>query len=254
MMAGARIESLEAGFDDQATSRLRVEREACRLCSDTGWEFIAGKGARRCRCRDEEIRTRNLEAAGIPNRYVHCALSNYQTSQANATQLHAFNYAYRLIADYPAEGRGLLFSGPPGVGKTHLGVGVLRGLAGKGIGCRFYEFGGLLKEIQKSYHAASQTAELDVLAPVYETEVLLLDELGAVKPTEWVCDMLRLIIGRRYNDRKMTIFTTNYGDERRHPAEETLEDRISSPLRSRLYEMCRTVRVDGEDWRRRFDD
>src|SRR5215207_75560 len=198
MTAGAKFESCETDPAVRATSMLQVGREVCRLCSDTGWEFITGKGVRRCPCRDEEIQARNLEVAGIPLRYVHCALSNYQTSHANATQLHAFNCAYRLIADYPVDGRGLLFTGPPGVGKTHLGVAALRGLAGKGIGCRFYEFGGLLKEIQKSYHAASQTSELDLLAPVYETEVLLLDELGAVKPTEWVCDTLRLIIGRRY--------------------------------------------------------
>jgi len=61
------------------------------------------------------------------------------------------------------------------------------------------------------------------------------------------------IIGTRYNERRLTIFTTNYLDGRRAPAEETLEDRIGVRLRSRLYEMCKTVIIEGEDFRRRFD-
>lgn len=143
--------------------------------------------------------------------------------------------------------------GPVGVGKTHLSVAILRGLVEKGIGCLFYEFGSLLKEIQDSYNPVSQTSELKVLAPVYQAEVLVLDELGASKPTDWVRDTMMQIINTRYNDRKLTIFTTNYLDARRNEKEETLEDRIGVRLRSRLFEMCRTVQIDGEDYRRRFD-
>jgi DNA replication protein DnaC len=85
------------------------------------------------------------------------------------------------------------------------------------------------------------------------SEVLVLDELGASKPTGWVQDTMMQIIGKRYNDRKLTLFTTNYRDVRQTPAEETLEDRIGTRLRNRLYEMCKTVIIDGEDYRRRFD-
>jgi DNA replication protein DnaC len=92
-----------------------------------------------------------------------------------------------------------------------------------------------------------------VLAPVIEAEVLVLDELGAVKPTDWVRDTMMHIINARYNNRKLSIFTTNYLDVSRQPAEETLEDRIGARLRSRLYEMCRTVNVEGEDYRKRLD-
>ena len=94
---------------------------------------------------------------------------------------------------------------------------------------------------------------MKVLAAVYEAEVLVLDELGAYKPTEWVRDTMMQIIGTRYNNRRLTIFTTNYLDARRHPGDETLEDRIGVRLRSRLYEMCKTVIIEGEDYRRRFD-
>jgi DNA replication protein DnaC len=78
--------------------------------------------------------------------------------------------------------------------------------------------------------------------------VLVLDELGASKPTDWV-----RIINTRYNDKKLTVFTTNFLDAHRTPGDELLEDRIGVRLRSRLYEMCKTVAIEGEDYRKRFD-
>jgi DNA replication protein DnaC len=215
-------------------------------------EVIAGKGARRCRCRTGEQQKRLLEAARIPRRYDRCALSNYHPAPGNSTQLQAFNYAFKLVDEYPAVDRGLLFMGTVGTGKTHLSTAILRGLIEKGVPCLFYEFGTLLKEIQNSYNPVSQVSELKVLAPVYETEVLVLDELGASKPTDWVRDTMMQIINTRYNERRLTIFTTNYLDTRRTLAEETLEDRTGTRLRSRLYEMCKTVIIEGEDYRRKL--
>lgn len=130
---------------------------------------------------------------------------------------------------------------------------ILRGLVEKGVPCLFYEFGALLKEIQESYYTHAQTSEMKVLEPVFEAEVLVLDELGVSKPTDWVRDTMMQVISARYNDKKLTIFTTNYSDLRCSLAEETLEDRIGTRLRSRLYEMCKTVIIEGEDFRRRFD-
>lgn len=225
----------------------------CPHCYGTGMEVVAGKGARRCRCREKGAQSKLIDSVRIPRRYDNCTLQNFYPAPNNGTQLKAFNYAFRLVREYPAVERGLLFTGPVGVGKTHLSVAILRGLVEKGVACLFYEFGALLKEIQDSYNPISKTSELRVLAPVYQAEVLVLDELGASKPTDWVRDTMMQIINTRYNDRRLTIFTTNYLDARRKESDETLEDRIGARLRSRLYEMCRTVHIDGEDYRRRFD-
>ena len=65
----------------------------------------------------------------------------------------------------------------------------------------------LLKQIQDSYNPISQTSELRVLAAVYQADVLVLDELGATVPTDWVRDTMYQIINKRYNDKKLTIFT-----------------------------------------------
>src|SRR5438105_12637487 len=235
-------------------SQVEVEREAvCQFCFGSGMEVIPGKGAKRCRCRTQQGQAKLLEAARIPRRYSECSMQNYYPVKGNRTQLRAFNYAFRLVREYPAVDRGLVFMGTCGVGKTHLSVAILRGLIEKGIPCLFYEFGSLLKEIQNSYNPISQTSELKVLAPVFEAEVLVLDELGAVKPTDWVRDTMMQIINTRYNDKKLTIFTTNYTDKRKNESDPTelLEDRIGVALRSRLYEMCKTVEIEGEDYRKR---
>jgi DNA replication protein DnaC len=163
--------------------------------------------------------------------------------------------AQRVLDDYPViDGRGLIFIGAVGVGKTHLAVAILRELIeryqARGLFC---QFGALLRQIQDSYSQVSQTSELKLLEPVFDAEVLVLDELGASKPTDWVRDTMMQIINARYNEKRLTIFTTNYFDERKSDKDTTelLEDRIGVALRSRLYEMCKTVVIEGHDYRRK---
>ncbi|HEX8423477.1 MAG TPA: hypothetical protein VF634_08700, partial [Pyrinomonadaceae bacterium] len=143
----------------------------CVYCYGAGMEVVAGKGARRCRCREQGGRTKMTESARIPRRYDGCSLQNYFPAPNNGTQLKAFNYAFRLVREYPAVDRGLLFMGTVGVGKTHLSVAILRGLMEKGVPCMFSEFGALLKQIQDSYNPISKNSEMRVLAPVYQAEV-----------------------------------------------------------------------------------
>ena len=228
------------------------ETETCPLCFGSGLEVVPGKGARTCQCRRREAHSGLLEKARLPMRYAACHFYNYKP--ANPSQERAFGYASRLTMEYPAVERGLLLMGTVGVGKTHLAVSILKGLTERGFTCLFYEFGSLLKEIQDSYNANTKTSELGVLSPVLSSEILVLDEVGASKPTDWVRDTMAHIINTRYNDRKLTIFTTNYTDDRRSEREETLEDRIGARLRSRVYEMCKTVNISGEDYRRNFDN
>jgi DNA replication protein DnaC len=227
------------------------EPEVCGKCYGSGMEVVPGKGARPCACRKQKSHTNLLDKVRIPKRYAECHFHSYRAF--NPSQERAFKYASKLTMDYPAIDRGLLFMGTVGVGKTHLAVSILKGLTERGFSCLFYEFGALLKEIQDSYNSSTQASELKVLQPIFDAEVLVLDEIGASKPTEWVRDTMAHIINTRYNDKKLTIFTTNYLDERRSEREETLEDRIGVRLRSRLFEMCRTVPLGGEDFRRTFD-
>ena len=110
-------------------------------------------------------------------------------------------------------GHGLLLTGSIGVGKTHLAVGILQALVTeRGATGLFYDYRDLLKQVQNSYNAQVRETELEVLRPVFEAEVLVLDELGASKPTDWVWDTVAHILNTRYNDRRTTIITTNYAN------------------------------------------
>ena len=229
------------------------EPEVCSVCFGVGIEIVPGKGARPCKCRKQTFHTKFLEKTGLPKRYFDCHFHNYRPQDQEKTQAHALKFASKLAMEYPATERGLLFMGTVGVGKTHLAVSILKSLSERGFRCLFYEFGTLLKEIRDSYNPNTNSSELKVFAPVLEAEVLVLDEIGASKPTDWVRDTMAHIINTRYNDRKLTIFTTNYLDERRSEREETFEDRIGVRLRSRLFEMCKTVVIQGDDYRRTFD-
>jgi DNA replication protein DnaC len=228
-----------------------AEPEVCPICFGSGMEIVPGKGARRCECRKRSSHTKLLDKVKIPRRYESCDFHSYK--KQTESQKEAYNYAWKLAMEYPAVERGLLFTGTVGVGKTHLAVSMLKGLAERGFSCLFYEFGALLKEIQGSYNSNTHTSELGVLAPVFDADVLVLDELGGSKPTDWVRDTMMHVINTRYNDKKLTIFTTNYPDDRPNDREETLEDRIGVRLRSRLFEMCKTVVIKGDDYRKNYD-
>ncbi|HSK62380.1 MAG TPA: ATP-binding protein [Pyrinomonadaceae bacterium] len=230
---------------DEGQLRKKESTDVCEECFGTGTKLDPVKGAIPCPCRRRDRSRKLIAAARIPKRYEKCSFTNF-ISNPGSSQDHALCHAHKLANEYPAVDRGLLFMGPAGVGKTHLAVSIIRDLSEKGFAAVFYEFGSLLKQIQDSYNPVSKSSELKVLAPVYQADVLVLDELGATVPTDWVRDTMYQIINKRYNDNKLTIFTTNYSDKNNE-----LEERITYRLRSRLYEMCTNVTIDGEDYRRR---
>lgn len=245
---------------------MATRTQSCPRCGGSGWkpatEDTRSTGVVRCDCIAAARAGDLLTRARIPARYEHCALSDFDTAfpGADSTLAKARLAAGRFVEEYPVESHGLLIIGPIGVGKTHLAVGILKALIEqKSISCLFCDYRELLKEIQNSYNASVQATELEVLRPVFDAEVLMLDELGAIRPSEWVWDTVSHILNTRYNHKRTTIITTNYrnappaGGEvnqlNRAAREETLGDRIGERMRSRLHEMCRIVEMNGADFR-----
>ena len=242
--------------------------QACGICEGLGLRIVEEGGrrvARPCECRTERRTARLLEAACIPKRYEHCTLESFECLRGIDKSLKsALVVAQGFVRGYPVEtqGKGLLLTGSIGVGKTHLAVGILQELIkGRGVAGLFCDYRDLLKQVQNSYNNSVAETELEVLRPVFDAEVLVLDELGAAKPSDWVWDTVAHILNTRYNDQRTTIITTNYpnssplgAEQATRPAmrEETLGDRIGERMRSRLQEMCAVVQMSGEDYRQKM--
>ena len=238
----------------------------CEICSGIGFTIVSKGGrdfAQRCACRLPSAASGDALVAlcRIPPRYEHCLLQDFVPG--TPSQRAAKERAERYVAGYPFlgadEGLGLLLTGGNGVGKTHLAVAILRELTQRtGARGEFWDFHELIREIKSSYDNETKTTELQVLAPVVEADVLVLDDLGAWKMTDWMNDTLFYILNSRYTARRPTIVTTNYQDadiERIRTADplvrrEYLVERIGQRLRSRLMEMCVVLPIEGPDWRR----
>lgn len=219
----------------------------------------------RCECFWRKKKAAILTAARIPDRYTHCSLADFSTDHASAhSSLSVARLAAgRFVEDYPIEKSGILFVGPVGVGKTHLACAMLKELIElKGIASLFYSYADMLTEIRNTYSNGGErrfyrdqdgnewNTESQILNHVIGVEVLLLDELGKVKASEWVLDKVREIIGGRYNKGRTTLATTNFplaGSAK----DILLEHKIGTDMVSRLREMCRVVQVDGADFRQR---
>lgn len=175
-------------------------------------------------------------SAGIPMRYRGCQLEQLVQTSGNKTALEA-------VKEFlPTEGRGLLLMGPVGTGKTHMAVARLKELQRLGHRCLFVPAAELLVELRRAYDG--QTTESDVLAKYANAEVLLLDDLGAERVTEWTKQVFYVLINRRYNAMRSTIVTTNLSMAQ---LGEVFDPRVVS----RLAGMCRAIAISGEDWRKK---
>ena len=249
-----------------------MPQKNCPQCEGTGWKPIEMNGIRRvtpCDCQNVEQAALLLKNARIPPRYEHCELASFairkspETGHENPSLTMAKICAQRFVDEYPSD-FGLLFVGPTGVGKTHLAVAVIRELMQrKGVQCLFYDFHDLLKAIRDSYNPGKQSTELAVLQPVLDAEVLLLDELAGSNPSDWVKETLHHIINWRYNYKKVTLITTTLLSREasgrrgvRQPSGEDIPDldytlnQLGVTLRSRLYEMCKLVEMNSDDFRK----
>jgi len=223
----------------------------CSRCNDSGWvtDPVDSYRSEPCDCQGDLRRRQRILAAGIPKRYYpHCTLATFRDK--GITSLTAAKRKVQEFVDlWPGtnEPGGLLLMGPCGVGKTHLAVAALVEIINSGKQGRmlFSNFQDLIQEIQASFDSDEVPSKSELLRPLLEADLLVLDELGSQKPTTFVQDILYYIINSRYNDERITIFTTNYLDRPSDAKEESLQQRIGERLRSRLYEMAAAFTFSG---------
>ena len=281
-----------------------MARADCPNCQGSGWKVVerttegaqalasdrpgAGIGEPKivwavpCDCTTVDRPERALARARVPERYRHCDFENFETdnetiAQAAHDQLQAWKRSLgqaklivqRFAEEFPftQDGEnGLLLMGPCGAGKTHLAVAALKRIVLRGHGGLFYDYRELLKQIQDSYNAEVQSTEMSVLEPVLNAELLVLDDVGSSKPSLWALETVGHVLNTRYNEKRVTMITTNYLDSdsagaaaattqrvagmRSPTIEDSLTERVGKRIRSRLYEMCRTVEISAPDYRK----
>lgn len=222
----------------------------CKWCGGTGWVSAEKDGisvAERCACVTSN-RAGELEArAQIPKNYQQDSFDNFFAAERS---LKTAMFEVKGYADnFPlfTQKNGLLLTGPPGVGKTHLAVAALRTILAKGLEGVFFDYQKLLEQIYASYSEATGGSSREAYRTALETEVLLLDDLGAHSINNWVEDTVSAIITYRCNNQKPLIATTNLSDENLggSTAKATLTERIGERARSRLFEMCRVINMWG---------
>ena len=224
----------------------------CRECGGSGWRARHDEGVRRverCGCWRRQVAQTLLAEAGIPPRYQKCSFSTFIT-YPNEKLRHAMQKARAFAEAFPVVEKGLLLIGRPGIGKTHLAVATLREVVlGKGARAVYFDTRTLLSTIRSTFNPVTRTAEADVLDGVMRAELLVLDDLGAERTTDWVADTMNLIVNTRYNDRRPTIFTSNYEDVSDDSDLDSLRVRVGFRMYSRLKEMCEFLQYDGPDYR-----
>jgi DNA replication protein DnaC len=255
--------------------------ENCPICSGLGLKIVQRSDgtqfAQDCVCRIERRAARILRNARIPRRYEFCSLDSYETMHSSATKSvkKGLSVSRKFAEGYPLDtnGKGLLFVGAAGLGKTHLAIGILKNLiTERGATGIFWEHKELLENLRSTYSGRNTRAEAEMLKTVITCDLLVLDDLGEITPSDWTWDTTSYILSSRYNEDRSTIITSNLPNNppsisfdepidnfaskatqeaQKAMTKRTLGDRIGDRIWSRLQEMCVVVEMNGEDFRQK---
>jgi DNA replication protein DnaC len=204
----------------------------------------------------EEARQREIERqqrverimrkSQLPPRFQRRTFSNFRETPASAGPLNIAREYADNFKEQLAAGQGLIFTGGVGTGKTHLAAAITLHVLNQGYSVIFGTVTTLLGRIRQTYDEDAQETERQVIDELVNVSLLVIDDLGKEKPTPWVEQMLYEIINARYEEEKPLIITTN-------TSMREIQDRYENTgpaIVSRIVEMCRGVKVDGDDWRK----
>jgi DNA replication protein DnaC len=237
---------------------------ACEICDGIGLVRTEKGNSAPCSCQATIQTELRIKRAAIPAGFKNASFETFRASpETKAGLMFAQRYAEEFS---PLMGpgnsdpiRGLLFTGSVGTGKTHLAASIARRIAQRGFQPLFVEMRELLERLRRSYDVEVRETQGQIMNPIFAADLVIVDELGAQRPTDWSFETIELLIGGLYNRLIPTIITTNLANRppgagesngyERAARQETLGDRIGARMWSRLQQMCRTVEMSGADWR-----
>lgn len=231
----------------------------CDKCSDTGWIKIEKNGneyLKKCECIKNDILIKKSELSNIPPRFIGMELKGYFPVKGYDSQKKVKLLVEEFIKDFPAVEKGLIFHGNTGVGKTKLLSSIANELFGKNenIDVYYVDWNEVIRDMRSGEsHSFRDFSQINILITrMTNTDLLLFDEIGASEPSQWVRDNIYYIINSRYNNNKTTLFATNYLDKS-NDGKLTLKERVGDRIRSRIFEMAKSVVIQGPDYRQIYE-
>jgi len=227
----------------------------CKKCNDSGWVKVRKEGReylRKCKCREHSTFIKRCENANIPPRFIGSELQGLIVKKGNSSLTKVISNMKKFVADYPGVEDGILLQGDTGVGKTRIlcsiGSEIIRKIPMMDV---FYiDWNDMVREMKSGESHSFRDFSLinETITRMTRTDLLILDELGASIPSQWVSDNIYYILNYRYNRKKITLFATNYFDES-VDGSPTLRERVGDRVRSRIYEMAKSNPLSGLDYR-----
>lgn len=221
-------------------------KSVCEKCGGAGF-ILTEKGAVPCECRADQLLRMRLASASIPPRYKNKSIDTFKGNDKKRKALR--NEARAYVKSFKPRRKseikqGLLFIGCTGCGKTHLSVGILNAVIQKGNTGYFCNVVDFFMRLRDTYYGDTNYDEKDMIDKVNSVDLLVLDDLGAEKPSEWIRDRLYTLVNRRYESNLPILVTTNKRDV------EELSDHVGERVVSRLCEMCAVLdNFPNEDYR-----
>lgn len=190
-----------------------------------------------------------IKNSKMSKRNLNYKFDNFETNNSNKKVFNNLkNYSEKLVNGI--EKKGLILVGNNGVGKTHLACSIANKLIENGIPVIYGTLINLLAELRNSYDTDNDISEMEIIKLYENVALLIIDDLGKEKPSEWGLEELFTIINSRYENNLPVIITTNYNQN-------SLVERLSlngeietaKSIISRLYEMCYLVKIEDIDHR-----
>lgn len=286
---------VESGQRGYIAARLCDCLQRCERCLGWGYyDLPDGGGTRSCTQPMPQTMVSLWNQSALPVRYLSCELESFGNFTGNGQRVQKWlgQHIDGLLAQWPGRGvsahqqelsslsaspvdagggealgarRGVILSGGVGVGKTYLLVSLAKKLLRGGLGVKFIDFFQLISQIKAGF--GQKSSEEDILRPLIDIDVLLIDELGKGRNSEFELTILDQLVMGRYNQGKPIFATTNYFLGQKAPAQTVdlrsinnshsfgldsfglLRDRVGARIFSRMTEECYFISLSGQDYR-----